>query len=410
MSVKTDIEGLIGTISDNNLVSLWATSGARFLIKLVPRERLEIYASALTDSGSGIDVTNSLVLRGHKSNIGARVIPPELASQSVNSSSIHYAQASDPIMYIQQGKAYIKPSGGTVIAVNLPSVTYSDTTIANFPPDLYYGVILYGAIQGRIYQLNSIITEINSLTINIPTIPTAPNSPAFIYTDANVGTISSTTISFTPTIDSFVSDILPTSVLFTPNINYNNVTFGGSYTNFDTAIGNDDIELATAHLNKVNTQLDEMQKKLLDALNEFNKTSEYDKNNLNQAISESQLTQQRLIQEKLNEFNKTLEYDRNNLQKAISEAQLTQQRLITAAQLQTDVNLKNEALKLEQQVSQYRSELELYANQINSYAQEIQSNIAVFNAELNEKTTKLGVYMNGLQALRNEFNEFIKGI
>lgn len=354
------VEDRIGTIGDTQAISDWLTSGAKFVTNILPIERLIKYTTNLTDSGSGISVTTYRVISANKSGYGAREVSHNLSAQVSNSGSIHYAGTTDPVFYILNGSAYVKPSGGTVVAMAYPTVLFLDSTITSFPSDLDEIVVVYASIQGRLRQMSDLtITTLGGLSISTITKPTAPSAPVFVYTDATAGTIASTSISFSDTLS------------YTPPV------FGGSYTNADTALTNQDIELANAHLNKVNSQLEIMQKDLLNSLNEFNK----DKG----------------------------EFDAN-LQIAISQAQLTQQRLIESAQISTDVSKQNEAQELARQVQEYSARLQGYGQEVNSYATEINQEVSRVGQRINQYNIQFQQYALGLEILRKEFENLIKAI
>ena len=209
------VEDRVGTISDTAAISDWLTAGAKFITNILPIERLIKYTTNLTDGGSGVSVTTYRVVSANKSGYGARLIPHTLAGAVGNSSSIHYPSTTDPVYYILNGLAYVKPSGGTVVAMAYPTVAYGDSTITAFPIDLDEGVVLYACIQGRLRQMSDLtITTLGGLSISATTPPTAP------------------------------------------------AAISVAYTNTDSALTNQDIELASGHLNKVQTQISEYDAKL----------------------------------------------------------------------------------------------------------------------------------------------------
>ena len=207
---ETRVNDKIGSFTDTTALSDFLTAGAKYFVNILPPHRLEKFTTNLTDGGSGISVVAYRVFSANKSGYGARRVPQELSAQVANSSSIHYAGSTDPAWYILNGLAYVKPSGGTVVAMAYPSVLYTDSTITAFPADLDEGVVLYACIQGRLRQMSDLtITTLGGLSISTITPPTAPAAISI------------------------------------------------SYTNTDTALTNQDIELASGHLNKVQTQISE---------------------------------------------------------------------------------------------------------------------------------------------------------
>ena len=357
---KVRVEDKIGNVGDDTALSDFLTAGAKFIVNILPLERVEKFTTDLTDAGSGISVTTSRVLRAHKSSYGARVISSGLAAQAVDSNSIHYASTTDPVFYISNGLGYVKPSGGTVVAMAYPTVAFGDSTITAFPIDLDEGVVLYACVHGRLRQMSDLtITTLGGLSISTFVKPNAPATPSFTYTDALADVMSSATVSFSDTIS------------YTPPV------FSGSFTNTDTALTNQDIELANAHLGKVNTQLDQYQKDLLVTLNNFNSDK--------------------------------AEFDAN-LQIALTNAQATQQKLMQEAQLTTDINKQNEAKELERQISEYASQLQKYGQEMNGYSLDVNQEVSRVSTRVSQYNAQFQQYALGLAELRKDFELYMKAI
>lgn len=202
---KERVEDRIGSVGDDNALSDWLTAGARFITNILPVSRVEKYTTDLDDNGTGVSITTARILRAHKEGYGARRIDAGLAAQVADSASIHYANIIDPVWYIDNGTAFVIPSGGTVVAMAYPTVLYSASTISNFPADLDEGVVLYASIQGILRQMSTLtITTLGGL--------------------ASLITVS--------------------------------------YTGVDAALTNQDIELSSGHLNKVQTQISEFSSRI----------------------------------------------------------------------------------------------------------------------------------------------------
>lgn len=418
------VEDRVGTISDTQALSDFLTAGAKFITNILPLERLLKYTTNLTDAGSGISVTTSRVVSANKSGYGAREIPHTLAGAVGNSSSIHYPSTTDPVYYILNGLAYVKPSGGTVVAMAYPTVAYGDSTITAFPLDLDEGVVLYACVQGRLRQMSDLtITTLGGLSISTIAKPIAPSSPSFTYTDVSYTDASYTSAEYTPAIytNALIDTITSTSVSFSDSLSYTPPVFGGSFSNVDTALTNQDIELANAHLNKVNTQLDQMQKDLLNSLNEFNKDKgEFDAA-LQISLTNAQLTQQRLVEQTRIQ----VELNRFNAQQALQEAlqNASQESQIDIANRRAELELSitnksksleasiiNESKELERQIQEYSAKLQAYGQDIGAYSTEINQEVSRVGQRINQYNAQFQQYAVGLEALRQEFQNFIKVI
>lgn len=358
---KVRIEDLIGAVNDDVALADWCTEGARRVILLLPESKLENFIpTALTDNGTGVSIKDYRPLRAHKSGYGARRIDAGLKARAIDSSSIHFAQDNDPVWYVELSKAYVIPSGGSVIAIAFPIINPDSEADISFPKEHENLIVLYAAIRGRLRQIYDFInTNLGGLSFSIQTAPAPPSAPLFTYTDASGSLISSTTISF--------SDVLT----------YNPPVFTGIYTGVDNALTNTDIELANGHLNKVSSQLDQFQKDLFNSLNDFNKEAK-----------QAEL----------------------NLQQAIAQAQLTQQRLIQQAELTTNVDLQNKLREYESQVSEYQSKLGLYSVEMQRYVSTVNEEAQRFNSRIQQYVQQSNVYMAQLQMLMAEYNDNLKDI
>src|SRR3990167_2668865 len=247
-----------------------------------------------------------MVISAHKSNYPARRISVEMKAKTIDADSLHYALAGDPVWYLEKTKGYVLPGGGTLRHVPYPTVLYSDSTLTNFPPQGYPAMIRYAGMQYTIRNLTDLtITTIGAISFSAPSSVTPPSAASFTWTDAVAATVG--------------LNIIP----FTDSLNFNIPVFSGSYTDMNTALGNQDVELASGYGQKIQSQLNQYSQDLNNAVAQFQKDAQ-----------EYQL----------------------GLQKAVQNAQLESQRLTQQAQLTTDINMQNEIQTLNEQVQEYRSE------------------------------------------------------
>lgn len=159
---QNKVEDISVAISDTTALSSWLTQGARIVVDILADKRsdkLGLYATAKTDSGSGIGITGGRVISAHKSGYPARRIAAEDYGRATNTGSIHYATATDPAWYILETMGYVKPSGGTLRWVAYPSVAYSDSAVSNFPPEAYDAFVYYAGVQSLMRAIADSITN-----------------------------------------------------------------------------------------------------------------------------------------------------------------------------------------------------------------------------------------------------------
>jgi hypothetical protein len=198
------IEDRIGTVSDTTALSDWLTSGAKYLITRLSEDKF--VTTDLTDSGSGVAIAGYRLFRAHKSGYNADFVDAGLKSQVADSNSIYYANTKDPKAYIENGKLYVKPSGGTGIVFAYPTVLYSASAVTGFPVEYDEGLVLYASIQGATQKYNLAITTLNGLSTPTTTFSlTQANS--WINTDEDIELGNAELNQHKTYIDKYMNDI-----------------------------------------------------------------------------------------------------------------------------------------------------------------------------------------------------------
>ena len=276
-------------------------------------------------------------------------------------------------------------------------------------------------------------TSVLATTIATVTAPTPPSSPTFTYTDAVASTVFGINISsitslantlavpgapiFTYTdvvsdtyteadaalneVDTIIQDLASSSITL-PILSV-------SYADFNTAMTNGDIELAQSYLSQIQTELSEYQAESQTAINEFTALNarRYD-SSINHAVNkvdaylkrlqdiasradsvslqneakqlEKQVSTYRLS---LDRYTQDLNKYQADVQKLVQATQIELEQLRANAQLETDVNVQNEARSLEAQISEYQAALSLYQSELNEHQIEVQK--AVSQAQLTQE-------------------------
>tara|TARA_R100000734_G_C3317372_1_gene110463 strand:- start:235 stop:2064 length:1830 start_codon:yes stop_codon:yes gene_type:complete len=168
-NLATKIQDLIGKIDQNNYtaVSEWLTQSSRDVINVLPKDMLWTVATNVDcpDENTGATLTTAKILHVHKSGVKAREINPADKTRISNSNSIFKPSTNDPKYYRENGKVFVLPGGGTVVAVNYPTVTYNQQSITGVPKDIEYIIILGASVKGRMFQLDVLRRTIDSLSL-----------------------------------------------------------------------------------------------------------------------------------------------------------------------------------------------------------------------------------------------------
>ena len=286
------------------------TEGANEVINAMPRSIMERVAeeTTVTDgttTSEGHKILN--VLRNDGTiDQPCRKIPAFKRGRIQDSSDMEFATTSDPAYYIQDGKINIFPNGNGLL-VSMPTYSQSSpldasgiSTIANFPNEYEYLVVLYAAIKALQQVLNSIVLADASIS----------------YSNASVGD------SVAAAVDVPTSSVAPSDAAYTsPSIEFASGSASahgaGLLSMNDGTIDNDDhqidydrwwdilaeyienqedTELANIQLQKIRAYIDAFQAEVQDAQAAMQSSIANAQNDVNVAIQKMQLSTQASIQ------------------------------------------------------------------------------------------------------------------
>jgi len=411
------VEDYTGTITDTTALSDQLTAGAKSVINLIPENRLDRYASDITDSGSGASISSYRFVRAHKNGRRAIPINPSEKWKLYSKDSLYTVDTRSPSWYLENGKIYVVPDGGTVVGVVYPSVLYNDTTVPNFPTEIEQAVILYCVIQQLLGKTNTTLATLDALTIDTVTAPTAPTAPIFTftdttytnaaYTDALIDTISSTTIGDLGTVPTYTKPTISMTAAPT-DLDLSAISIPSAPTDFsltatppsaptDASYSYVDAVIGTYTATTIGS--------LGTAPTYTKPTTTFDMTNATSYIATEEdiekasveINKQATLLEQfgkdlyneLNEFNKELEIYKSTVQNAFTQAQLDQERLMIVGKDTTNLNIQNEIQTLQAAISLYQSKLGKYQGQISSYQAQVNAEVQSYGALLQKFSEQL---------------------
>lgn len=436
-TLQSRIQVYTGTISDTTNMTDLINAAIRSLVNIIPESKIEKYASASTDSGSGIDISSIRPIRAHKNGYRARRVDAGLKAQVASSTSIHQATSTDPVWYIENNKVYIIPSGGTLIGLGFPAgINHSSTTIAGFPIEWEQAVILDVVIQELLYKNNVNYDALVALAIDLVSAPTPPSDASFtftnasytnasyvdgVYTPASIDITAATTIgslgtppTYTkPSINmTIVPDALslsgisipsapadfalsisatPPSVPSAPVITYTNAVIGAfgpividpiptppTYTKPTNSVSFTNISSYIATKQDLEKAQTEIQHQSV-VLNSYNND----------------------ITNELSKFNSLMENQKLTVTRAIKQAEFEQEKFMTQGKAQTDLNIQNELQTTAALIANYQAVLGKYNGDLTRYQQ-------IVNAEVSVYSTNLQKYSQQLDSVRASIDKAVQ--
>lgn len=203
MTIEARIQLLAGTFTTTATTQQVMDEAVRSVISELPEQALRELEAEETDSGSGVTITNKRILRAYKDGVVARRLNSLLRSRLVEEKNTFEAHAWKPAWYVLATKAYVVPSGGTVITVSYPTVTVTDSTVSGVSElllDLFIQKCALLLVQRMMVEDRDAL----GLSVTVPSAPAAPSVPAISYSAASQVSPSVVTIAALPAAPSFI--------------------------------------------------------------------------------------------------------------------------------------------------------------------------------------------------------------
>ena len=343
--------------------------------------------TATTDSGAGTSVTKTgkilSVMREHDSTGILRkctLISPNVRYEATDSDSLFYRSEINPGYYDLNGSIHTIPvaaeSGNNNVVVTqvaydaglIGGDTYGGGNIENFPVDYEHLVALYAAIQSLQAAMSN---NVVSLSISSPVTPVLT---AVTFTSVDSSLDASAPV-FTTTSISAASTYTGSAP------SYTNQVVAPDFSQVNTYIDtNQDTELASAKLQEIGAQVQEMSVKMQDSLNIFNKEN---------------VAYQSAIQESMQEMQAS---NQINLAKAQADLQLA---------------LANKDRDLQRQLQNGINDMQAIVTNNQSAITKYQAEVADYQAEvgkeIQESTTKTQQYQGLYVKLLKQYNAAFQG-
>lgn len=205
MTLQANIANYIGAFTDTDALNAWLNRNARMLIDMVPLEKLKEYSTTATVTASGLTITAYRLISANKSGYPSYEINAEEKTRYSDSDSIYYALGTSPRHYIENGKLYIIPSGGSATIYTYPtSITYADETISGFPTGLVQPLVVKTAIDCAKYNAQAYLDE---MATRLTADDVELVSSTMVKFDTNLKLINSLNEEFTVLMKSYLEGI-----------------------------------------------------------------------------------------------------------------------------------------------------------------------------------------------------------
>ena len=210
MSFKTQIEDLIGSVGDDDLISTSIQDIGAEIIDVLPVEKLLQVAKTTAITSSGLTTAGKKVLAVDKGDLAAREIPAIQKAKFNDTTSIYAASDTDPVYYLEDEKVYVNGAAGSGATSGhlhyVPKIPTTDgstaivhgsSTVVNFPQEAERLLVLGGSVRclQRLMADKTASLPSDISAPSLPVSPSTPSAPSFTYTNASVSDITQPLIS-----------------------------------------------------------------------------------------------------------------------------------------------------------------------------------------------------------------------
>ena len=377
------------------------------VVSLKPEESIYFQRESATQSSNGYDLGGAKIISIVRENTSdgssdgstawreCRQISPSKQSRVVDSTSLEYATAYNPVYMIGDSGINVYPTpdgtndGYKVYYVNnVPTdktnevtLTYAHSDIKYFPNDKYYLVVLYAAFQSLLNNLSnfSITQTVPSLTLPSPPLP--PSIPSFTTPAITDVTVVATTISnvgipptyTAPTVSGDGTSLTSISALDDNNtidVLADQIEFDQFWSTAAHLIEDEeDVELANAQLQKIRTYVEAYSTQMQSNLNDFQKEQSEYQGKTQEALQQAQI----------------------NAAKAQSQAQIDASKVTAQAQLDASDATQTASLLLQKENQEYASKLQKFQSDLGKYTSEVQAKVQDHTSQINEISAEIQI-------------------
>jgi len=368
---------LVGTTytTDQDALNQFITEGANEVINAMPRAIMERVAkeTAVVDGTTSSEGHKILHVLKNDGTIDqpCRLVLASKRGRIQDSSDMEFATSSDPAYYIQDGKINIFPNGNGLM-VSMPTYSQSSPidasasgTIANFPNEYEYLVVLYAAIKSLQQVLNSIVLADASISYSNASvgdgITAAVDSITIAPTDAaGTGSTASAASSYTkPTVGGSATELTAVDHLDVENAiddyDGNSIEVDQWFATLAHFIEDqEDSELAQLQISKISSYINAFQAEVQSAQSAMQAT-----------IEDARQSTQASIATAGDATRASISNAQNDVQASIQKMQLSTQASIQKMQLSTNVNITNAAKTMEAIIQDYSALVTEKTNEYN---------------------------------------------
>jgi hypothetical protein len=366
------LEALVGPFTVEDAAEERLVEGARMTALSVSDQHAWMVTRDYEDEGTGVEIPSGKVFYAHVEGRAARPVPAHMRASFADPLSIHAASDFSPVVYTENGKAYVHGAepGGTVVAVGWPlEANLSSASLEGFPETLLAPATYYAA--HLVEWARAQRTEIPAL-LDVPEPPVAPVLAPLESTTLFPELAAAVEIDPLPSLPAFT---LPALLVPEPPEDL--------FDKWEPYYAQEDAEIMGEALGRARVEIERYTNELQGRVQGYASR----------------------IQGETARFQAETEAYRAEIEKNMQQARLSQERLLTSAAQTDNMRQANAARQLQAEVSTYEQAILRYKEEVMSYQASVQARLAERTQVIEREAQVRAKHMEQSQQLAQLFQQ-----
>jgi len=440
---KVRIEDYVGSVGDDTFLGDALTDTAAEIIRALPDNKVKSFTQESGDiTNASTNIANHRIVsvireRGTDGQyVECRELPASYFRKVQDSSSMFAASVESPVYIIKNSSIHVfptpaaSPNAFKVESVTFPTVVASASNITDSPvdpfPDSIEDIVVLGscakACQYLMARVKDSMPSEPVLVLSDIAVPSTPSNPTISYSNASVGDAVSaaqdavaeaqTNASGTGSTGSSASDYSKPTVGGTADeltdidhLDNENVIddYDGNSIEVDQWFatlahfieGEEDTELASAQIAKINTYIDAFNAEVASARSAMQATIEDARNSTQASIATAGDATRASIANAA-----------NDVQAAVSKMNQSTSAAVSKMRESTNVNVSNAARTLEASIQDYAQEVDKFQADVQRYSSQAQASIGEYSADIQKYTAQVDRYTKEYSWYQDQYARF----
>ena len=433
---KVRIEDYVGSVGDDTFLGDALTDTAAEVIRALPDNKVKSFTQESGDiTNASTNIANHRIVsvireRGTDGEyVECRELPASYFRKVQDSSSMFAASVESPVYIIKNSSIHVfptpaaSPNAFKVESVTFPTVVASASNITDSPvdpfPDSIEDIVVLGACAKACQYLMARVKDSMPsepvLVLSDIAVPSTPSNPTISYSNATIGNAVSAAqdaITVGPTDAAGTGSTGSSSSAYSkPSLqgssdeltDVTGGTFGTVSVDYSTwwdTLGDmieteEDTELASAQIAKINSYIDAFNAEVASARNAMQATIEDARNSTQASIATAGDATRASIANAA-----------NDVQASVAKMNQSTSAAISKMRESTNVNVTNAARTLEASIQDYAQEVDKFQADVQRYSSQAQAVLSEYSTDVQKYTAQVDRYTKEYSWYQDQYARF----